>query len=79
VGQTDPHQTGAYTTTVGVVMKHVLDDGGVTRIVVVGSPQKSGLWDRMDRRDAYGTPPSGTKLVDDSGAQTIGQWITAWP
>jgi hypothetical protein len=78
VGQTTPEQTGAYTTTVGTVMKHELE-GGVTDVVVKGEPARSGLFVRMGRRDAYGMPPAGTQQVDPAGLATIEQWITGWP
>jgi hypothetical protein len=74
VGQT-PEQTGAYTTTVGTVMKHTLENG-VTDVIVKGNPDRSGMWLRMDRRDYYGMPPAGTQFVDDAGAGMIRQWIT---
>jgi hypothetical protein len=80
VGQT-PEQTGAFTTTVGTVMKHPIDDGDggfVTDVLVKGDPERSGLWRRMARRDAYGMPPAGTQVVDDAGLATIEQWIRAW-
>lgn len=73
VGQT-VEQTGAYTTTVGTVMKHPLENG-VTTILVPGSPDQSGLWIRMDRRDSFGMPPTGTQVVDEAGAGTLREWI----
>ncbi len=78
VGQKTPEQTGAYTTTVGTVMKHPLPDG-TTTILVPGSPDQSGLWLRMDRRDTFGMPPAGTQIVDDAGVGTVRQWITSFP
>lgn len=77
VGQT-PEQTGAYTTTIGTVMRHTLD-GGITDVVVKGDPDRSGLWLRMAQRGLYGMPPAGTQLVDDAGVDTVRQWITTWP
>ena len=77
VGQT-VEQTGAYTTTVGTVMRHELD-GGITDVVVKGDPDRSGLWLRMNQRGYYGMPPAGTQLVDDVGVATVRQWITEWP
>ena len=77
VGQT-PEQTGAYTTTIGTVMRHTLD-GGITNVVVKGDPDRSGLWLRMGQRGFYGMPPAGTQLVDDAGVDTVRQWITSWP
>jgi hypothetical protein len=77
VGQT-PEQTGAFTTTIGTVMKHTLDNGA-TDVVVKGDPDRSGLSLRMNRRDLYGMPPAGTQFVDDAGVDTIRQWITDWP
>lgn len=77
VAQTSPQQTGAYTTTVGTVMKHTLA-GGVTDVVVKGAPERSGLWLRMGLRDFYGMPPAGTNTVDDAGRAAVGQWITDW-
>lgn len=77
VAQKTPEETGAYTTTVGTVMKHTLANG-VTDVVVKGDPQRSGLWLRMGVRDYYGMPPAGTRLVDDVGYETIRQWIAGW-
>ena len=73
VGQA-PEDTGAYTTTVGTVMKHTLPSG-VTNVLVKGVPEQSGLWLRMGLRDFYGMPPAGTQLVDDAGRETVRQWI----
>ena len=77
VGQA-PEQTGAYTTLVGTVMRHEME-GGVTDVLVRGEPDRSGLWLRMGRRDYYGMPPAGTKLVDEGGVDTIRQWILSGP
>jgi hypothetical protein len=71
-------QTGAFTTTVGTVMKHTLG-GGVTDVVVKGDPDRSGLALRLGRRDLYGMPPAGTQQVDDAGVALIRQWIIEWP
>lgn len=76
VGQ-QVEQTGAYTTTLGTVMRHTLENG-VTDVVVKGDPDRSGLALRMARRDFYGMPPAGTKQVDDAGVATVRQWITEW-
>lgn len=78
VGQSTPEETGAFTTTVGTVMKHTLANG-VTDVVVKGDPERSGLWLRMGLRDFYGMPPAGTQVVDDVGRETIRQWIVGWP
>ncbi len=78
VGQSTVEETGAYTTTVGTVMKHPLPEG-VTDVLVNGDPEQSGLWRRMARRDYYGMPPTGTQVVDDAGLETIRQWIVGLP
>lgn len=77
VGQKTPEETGAYTTTIGTVMKHTLS-GGVTDVIVKGDPQQSGLWLRMGLRDLYAMPPTGTQVVDEVGRETIRQWIAGW-
>jgi hypothetical protein len=77
VEQKTPEETGAYTTTVGTVMKHVLEND-VTDIVVKGDPNRSGLWLRMGRSDLYRMPPAGTQVIDDAGRETIRQWIVGW-
>lgn len=77
VGQSTPEETGAYTTTVGTVMKHTLAND-VTDVVVKGNPDRSGLWLRMGLRDFYGMPPAGTQVVDDVGRETVRQWIVGW-
>lgn len=77
VGQKTPEETGAYTTTVDTIMKHTLPTGE-TKIVVKGAPEQSGLWLRMGLRDNYGMPPAGTQRVDDTGRDTIRQWIAGW-
>jgi hypothetical protein len=76
--QKTPEETGAYTTTVGTVMKHTLPNN-VTSIVVKGAPDQSGLWLRMGLRDFYGMPPAGTQEVDVAGREVIRQWIASWP
>jgi hypothetical protein len=73
VDQTSPEQTGAYTTTIGTVMKHPMP--GSTDVLVPGSPEASGLWLRMGRRDFFAMPPAGTKLVDDDGVEIVRRWI----
>ncbi len=77
VGQRNPEETGAFTTTVGTVMRHTLPND-ITDVVVKGKPEESGLWLRMGRRDNYGMPPAGTQVVDDAGLETIRQWIVQW-
>jgi hypothetical protein len=77
VGQTTPEETGAFTTTVGTIVKHPLP-GGITNIVVKGAPEQSALWLQMGTRDANGMPPAGTQVVDDVGRETIRQWIAGW-
>lgn len=77
VEQKTPEATGAYTTTVGTVMRHTLENG-VTDVVVKGSPERSGLWLRMGRSDLYRMPPAGTEVIDDAGRDVIRQWIAAW-
>ena len=72
--QKTPEQTGAYRTTIGTVMKHPLP-GGVTTVIVPGSPETSGLWVRMGRRDNFGMPPAGTETVDDVGREKVRLWI----
>lgn len=74
VDQKTPEVTGAYTTTVGTMMRHTLENG-VTDVVVKGSPDASGLWLRMGRTDLYRMPPAGTELLDDAGREIIRQWI----
>jgi hypothetical protein len=78
VSQKTPEETGAFTTTVGTVMKHALENG-VTDVVVKGKPDQSGLWLRMGRRDNFGMPPAGTQTVDTVGLETVRQWIVGWP
>jgi hypothetical protein len=78
VAQQTPEETGAFTTTLGTVMKHALDGGSVTDVVVKGAPERSGLWVRMGLRDGYAMPPTGTQVVDDVGRETIRQWIAGW-
>lgn len=77
VGQTTPEETGAYTTTVGTVMRHTLSSGA-TDVIVKGDPQRSGLWLRMGLRDLYAMPPTGTRVVDEAGLETVRQWIAGW-
>lgn len=77
VAQTTPEVTGAYTTTIGTVMKHTLPDG-TTDVVVKGNPDKSGLWLRMNRRDNFGMPPAGTQTIDTAGVDIVRQWLLAW-
>lgn len=77
VDQTAPEQTGAYTTTIGTVMKHPID--GATDALVPGSPEASGIWVRMGHRDYFAMPPVGTRSVDTVGRQTIADWITQLP
>lgn len=77
VAQKTPEETGAYTTTLGTVMKHELENG-VTDVVVKGDPMRSGLWLRMNRRDFYGMPPAGTQVIDPTGVDTVQQWIAGW-
>ena len=79
VSQTAPEETGAYTTSRGLVMKHPLANGTVTEVLVPGDPDHSGMWVRMGLRDFYAMPPVGTKLVDDTGRETIRQWIAGLP
>lgn len=78
VDQKTPEDTGAYRTTVGTVMKHPLP-GNVTTVLVKGAPEESGLFVRMGLRNAFGMPPTGTKVVDDAGRDTVRRWITALP
>jgi hypothetical protein len=77
VAQKTPEETGAYTTTVGTVMKHTLANG-VTDVIVKGDPARSGLWLRMQARDLYAMPPAGTQVVDPVGLETTRQWIAGW-
>lgn len=70
-------QTGAFATTVGTVMRHTLAND-VTDVVVKGDPDRSGLVQRLARRDLYGMPPAGTQVVDDAGVAKVRQWILEW-
>ncbi|MBS2012602.1 MAG: hypothetical protein JST00_06945 [Deltaproteobacteria bacterium] len=78
VEQKTPEATGAYTTTIGTVMKHTLEND-VTQILVKGDPDKSGLWLRMGRSDLYRMPPAGTEMIDDAGRDIVRQWIAGLP
>ncbi|MDB4994809.1 MAG: hypothetical protein JWM74_2241 [Myxococcaceae bacterium] len=73
VGQR-PEDTGALTTTIGTVMKHPLPND-VTRVVVAGEPDKSGLYIRMGLLDGYRMPPIGSKTPDDVGREAVRQLI----
>lgn len=75
VDQTTPEQTGAYTTTIGTVMRHPLP--GSTDVLVPGRVEESGIWVRMARRDNFAMPPAGTQRVDDAGVEMIRRWIAA--
>ena len=44
-------------------------------MIVPGSPEMSGLWVRMGRRDNFGMPPAGTETVDDVGREKVRLWI----
>ncbi len=72
-----PEETGAYTTTVGVRMKHA-EESGATEIVVKGAPERSGLWLRMGAGDVTVMPPIGNQTMDPVGLETIRQWIAGW-
>jgi len=76
VEQKTPEVTGAYTTTIGTVMKHALEND-VTQILVKGDADKSGLWLRMGRSDLFRMPPAGTETIDDAGRDVIRQWIAS--
>jgi hypothetical protein len=75
VSATMPEETPAYTTAINGPMSHVIE--GTTLAIVPGAPEQSQLWQRMNRRDGYGMPPTGTELVDPEAVQTIADWITS--
>jgi hypothetical protein len=43
--------------------------------VVPGSPEQSGLYQRLTHRDWMQMPPLGTEVVDDAGAALVAAWI----
>ncbi len=76
---TTPADTGAYKSSFGLVMKHVVPTN-VTIAVVPGNPDMSGLWLRMQhRRDGMEMPPLGTNEIDPTGVATIKAWIASLP
>ena len=70
-------QTGAYTTPIGLKMRHTMPPD-IDKGVVPGQPEKSQLYMRMIV-DNVRMPPKGTKVFDLSGSAVIRDWILALP
>lgn len=75
---TTPEQTGAYQTTFHLKMKHLILPN-ISEAVVPGDPKKSGLVNRMNRRDYAAMPPRCTAIVDDAGVGTVSAWVASLP
>jgi hypothetical protein len=71
-----PELTGAYTTTIGKDAHHIVS-GVPTKIVVAGDPDASQLFYRMNRRDDWQMPPTGTNTIDTTAVTKVRDWITA--
>lgn len=75
---TAPEQTPTYKTAFGLKTRHVVPPN-VDTAIVPGFPDKSQLYVRADRRDSWGMPPLGTKVVDPVGSVQIYDWILNLP
>jgi hypothetical protein len=74
-----PEETALYRVTARAALFHELP-GGITRVLVPGDPDRSGLLALMLIRDGfYQMPPLATKIVDMTGAATVRQWIASLP
>lgn len=72
-------ESGAYTTAINLVMKHVMPPD-ITLAIVPGNPDRSGLWLRMQHRhDGWEMPPLATNQVDPAGVDLIKTWIAGLP
>ena len=78
VADVTPESTTIYTTAIDAPMAHTWD-GGPNVAVAPGSPEGSQLFYRMGRRDGYGMPPVGSRIVDDAALVTIRAWISGLP
>jgi hypothetical protein len=76
VDDTTPASTATYLTTINVPMAHGDINGDPYIGVVPGYPEKSHLYDRMQKRDFWAMPPVGSEVIDTTGSATIKQWIT---
>jgi hypothetical protein len=73
VSEMTPEATQLYATTINAMMTHNLN--GHPYAVVPGAPDQSQVYYRMSVRDADQMPPVCTKLVDDTGLQSVHDWI----
>lgn len=77
VTDTDPMKTQAYTTSLCLVMKHVVPPNNAVYALVPGAPDESGIPVRMDQRGPFGMPPNCTKVVDEAGVATVSAWVAS--
>ena len=71
----DVAQTSLYRSNVGVALQN-FSGGELSRRIVPGRPEQSGLVFRMHQRGTRAQmPPFGTEEVDPSGLRLVGDWI----
>lgn len=79
VGATDPAETGAWRTAVGVP-NTLFNDQHVTARVEPGDPDRSAVWVRMAARGSIAQmPPVGSDVTDAAGLDRVRAWIVGLP
>lgn len=77
VAELTPEATATYQTNFYAKMQHVQESTKYS--VVPGNPAASQTYTRMKTRDVEVMPPLDTKVVDDVGLATVGDWISGLP
>lgn len=73
--ETTAAAAGPYRTSIGVKMMHVIPPD-IADLLIPGDSNRSGLLERMLRRDAWAMPPH-SKKIDATGCDAVRSWITA--